>query len=150
MPQTSRANANTHDPVSFAGDSTTSLHFDEGRHTSDTVSFTGCTTDSLTLKLKNSARTFTICKDKDLELELEHTHQTITLTFQTDGGEWPSGATATVRLNSGEEKSLPHTFSNKPTDSKFHVTVTMPSGTGGKLGMITWDPKIRVIPPTRK
>lgn len=120
------------------------MHFDEGTQTSDTVSFTAVTDSTLTLTLANGTGSYTVSETESLDLELKHTSQNITLTFQVDRSTWPSGTTVTVRLNDGDEKSLPHTFSNEPAGSVFHATVTTKT-----LALISWDPKIKVIPPIR-
>lgn len=122
------------------------MHFDEGTQTSDTVSFTGCTDSTLTLQLANGTGSYTISETDELRLELARSSATISLTFQYDS-QWPSGSTVTVKLNDGEAESLPHTFSDQPTGSAFHVTVTTASSQG--LAVITWDPKIKVVPPIR-
>jgi hypothetical protein len=117
--------------------------FKEGSNTTDTVSFTGCTDTTLTFDLTNSGSSYTISDGNGLDLELKHTESTLTLKFQYDSGQWPTGSTVSVALGSGSYQSLPYTFSNTPTSSIFAIQVSTPSG------QIVWDPKIKVIPPVR-
>jgi hypothetical protein len=121
--------------------------FHEDDNTADTVSFTGCTDSTLTFDLANSDSSYTISESESLHLQLKHTRSALSVTFQYDSAQWPSTSTLTVALDDGGPQQLPVTFTTQPTGSVFSITVT--TGSSGELGIITWDPKIKVIPPIR-
>lgn len=85
-----------------------------------------------------------------LSLELPLASSTLTLTFQTASTTWPSNYVATVSKGStGAKHSLPHTFDSVSPTTDFHVTITPTTGSLPDVEPIGWDPKIKVVAPSR-
>lgn len=123
-----------------------SSHFNEQNNTADTVTLESCTGSRLIVGLANSGESYVLDEQHDLDLRLKNSHATLTLEFGYADG-WPASASATVRLGSGPDQDVPCSFSDLPTGSQLHITVTTDGPNAKRL--TTWDPKIKVVAPTR-